>query len=56
MDGDEVVGFWAEAAKEKMEAGELGGTILRDAKTGRIVTLAEIGPIQERGTEAWKIF
>lgn len=39
-------GFWAEAAKEKLKVGEVADTVMRDAKTGRIVTLNEIGPIE----------
>ncbi len=45
VDG-EMVGFWAEAAKEKLKAAELGDTILRNASTGRIVTLGDIGTIE----------
>ena len=43
---EKMVGFWAEAAQEKLSAGEIGGTILRDAKTGQIVTLADLNQIQ----------
>lgn len=46
MDGEEMIGFWAQAAKEKLKAVELERNILRDPATGRIVTLAEVGPIE----------
>lgn len=45
VDGEDV-GFWAEAAKEKLKPVEVSDTIMRDAKTGRIVTLDDIGPIE----------
>ncbi len=51
----EMVGFWAQAAKEKLKAAELGDTILRNSSTGRFVTLSEIGPIKsnEQGLDAF---
>ncbi|MFW6170911.1 MAG: protein translocase subunit SecD, partial [Planctomycetota bacterium] len=45
VDGEDV-GFWAEAAKQKLKAAQVTDTVMRDAKTGRIVTLDEIGPIE----------
>ncbi|MFO7906255.1 MAG: protein translocase subunit SecD [Planctomycetota bacterium] len=45
LDGEEV-GFWAQAAQEKLKPVEVRDTIMRDAETGRIVTLDDIGRIE----------
>ncbi len=43
--GNEIIGRWAQAAKENLKAYELESCILRNETTGQMVTLAEIGPI-----------
>lgn len=45
IDGQKV-GYWAEAAQEKLRAAEVRDTIMRDSKTGRMVTLEEVGAIE----------
>ncbi|MCU0962800.1 MAG: protein translocase subunit SecD, partial [Pirellulaceae bacterium] len=47
MRGNEPVAFWAEAAKEKLRAGELAGNILRNSATGEMVDLQSLGPIRD---------
>ncbi len=44
--GNEILGRWAQAAKEKMKAYELESCILRNETTGEFVKLSDIGPIK----------
>ncbi len=52
--GDEILGFWAQAAKEKLKADELESCILRNETTGQFVKLSDIGPITNN-QQCWKI-
>ncbi|MHB8862983.1 MAG: protein translocase subunit SecD [Pirellulaceae bacterium] len=46
MRDKEQVGFWAQAAKEKLKAVELEGNILRNSATGEMIDVRSLGPIQ----------
>ena len=47
MRGKEQVGYWAQAAKEKLKAVELEGNILRNSATGEMLNVRSLGPIQD---------
>lgn len=44
--GIQPMGFWARAAKEKLKAGEVPGTIVRNAATGEMIDMATLGPVR----------
>ena len=44
---DEKVGYWAQAAKEKLKAVELEGNILRNSATGEMIDRKSLGPIRD---------
>ncbi|MHB9078015.1 MAG: protein translocase subunit SecD [Pirellulaceae bacterium] len=47
MRGKEPVGYWAQAAKEKLKAVELEGNIIRNSATGEMINVRSLGPIQD---------
>ncbi len=47
MRGTEHVGYWAQAAKEKLKAVELEGNILRNSATGEMIDIRTLSPARD---------